>query len=90
MAQVRWLFASFALMASINVANAQYALPPGYPPELYVDQWGQGHWVWHDWGGVPHVGNPMPMPSLPRSACYDEQWHFNGQNNPECAGPTTK
>lgn len=77
------------LAASIGVAHAQRALPPGYPPELYIDQWGQAHWVWHDWNDVLHVGRPMP-PSLPRSACYDEHWRFNGGNNPECEGPTTK
>lgn len=84
----RTFLAGLVLAASLGVAHAQHALPPGYPPELYVDQWGQAHWVWHDPYDVPHVGAPMPPPSLLKSACYDEHWRFNGGNNPECEGPT--
>ena len=25
--------------------------------------------------------------NLPKSACYDKEWHFTGQDNPECGGP---
>lgn len=82
--------AGLALAASMGVAHAQHALPPGYPPELYIDQWGMAHWIWHDAYDVPHVGKPMPPPqSLPKSACYDEDWNFV-PGNPECEGPTTK
>lgn len=85
--------AGLVLAASVATAHAQYALPPGYPPELYIDQWGAAHWIWHDPYDVPHVGKPMPPPSIPpppHLACYDEKGHFIGQGNPECRGPVTK
>lgn len=37
----------------------------------------------------PHASLPPPPlpPNLSRSACYDENWHFTGEDNPACEGP---